>query len=251
MPDLDRIVSYSRMETTLVTPNAAPDESRNYNLIGDTAANRGIGAGRVSPWSSGSRISTGADLPTADVVYLSTIDTDGNPTPDDHDWPPSHIIIEASGSSDRIRYHVASARHPTYRDAFNRLVAADDTWEFMVDKIQEIGDVASIAFGGPVTVTFRHVVGDPQEVVGTVHYRLWARRRDPSPRDEIAQVADFSTVPVTSAVWRFRAEQPYPTHEMTFTDDQGEVWEVFGIRESDARGRFVDALCSAVVGPSS
>ena len=90
-------------------------------------------------------------------------------------------------------------------------------------------------------------------VDGTVtHHPMDAATRPPTKSDQIAIVGTFTTVPISTAVWRFRADQGavYPEHEDRFTDQDGEQWEVFGISESDQRGRFVDLLCSAVVGPS-
>ena len=150
------------------------------------------------------------------------------------------------------RYKVTAADHPESRDRRNRLVTHTDTWRLTIDASQTetVGD--GLPAFGALAVTGTYQLGEPVRVDGTVTLTLWTRRRDPRPSDQIAIVGTFTTVPISTAVWRFRADPGavYPEHEDRFVDQNGEQWEVFGISESDERGRFVDLLASAVVGPS-
>ena len=150
------------------------------------------------------------------------------------------------------RYKVTAADHPESRDRRNRLVTHTDTWRLTIDASQTetVGD--GLPAFGALAVTGTYQLGEPVRVDGTVTLTLWTRRRDPRPSDQIAIVGTFTTVPISTAVWRFRADPGavYPEHEDRFVDDQGEQWKIFGISESDQRHRYVDLLASAVVGPS-
>ena len=184
----------------------------------------------------------------ATTVYLSIRDSTDMELP--AAFPPALLEVVQDGNG--YRYRVTAADHPQSRDRRNRLVTHTDTWRLTIDASMTETVGSGLRSLGAWIVNGTYQLGEPVTVRGTVTHTLWTRRRDPRPSDQIAIVGTFTDVPISTAVWRFRADPGavFPEHEDRFTDQDGEQWEVFGISESDQRGRFVDLLTSAVVGPS-
>ena len=248
MADLDRIVTFQRQETVVRQNPSTPPFTRAYQSITTQSADEGLDGGQIAIEVNGAGISDTELAVTATTIYLSISDSNDQDLPSE--FPPDRLEIVQDGNG--YRYNVTAADHPQSRDRRNRLITHTDTWRLTIDTSKTMTVGGGLPAFGAWTVIGTFELGEPVRVDGTVTHTLWTRRRDPRPSDQIAIIGTFTTIPISSSVWRFRADPGavYPEHEDRFVDDQGEQWEVFGISESDERGRFVDLLASAVIGSS-
>ena len=247
MPELDRIVTYQRQEQIVRQDPSHPPFTRVYQSVITQYADDGLDGGQIAIEVNGASISDASLAANATTIYLSISDSNDQDLPSE--FPPDRLEIVQDGNG--YRYKVTAADHPQSQDWRNRLITHTDTWRLTIDTSKTMTVGGGLPAFGAWTVIGTFELGEPVTVDGTVTHTLWTRRRDPNPSDQIAIVGTFTDVPISTAVWRFRADPGavYPEHEDRFNDADGEQWEVFGISESDERGRFVDLLASAVVGP--
>ena len=247
MPELDRIVSFTRLEEREVPqPTSKPFRST-YQAIVTDSPDGGLSAGRAAIRTDEGGITDVDDAANATAVYLSIIDANGVGLP--HEFPSARLEVLTGGNG--YRYRINDARHPPSRDRHNRRRIHTDTWRLEVEMVRRLG--TGLAGFGVWEVRGIYIPGRSVTTSTLVTHRLWASRRDPGPTDQLHQVAGnlFGEVAIITTVWRFRADPGavYPKHDERFYDDQGEQWEVFGIAESDRRRRFVDLFCKAIPGP--
>ena len=246
MPELDRIVTYQRQEQIVRQDPSQPPFTRTYRSITTQSADEGLDDGQIAIEVNGSGISDAELAVSATTVYLSIRDSTDQDLPSE--FPPDRLEVVQGESG--YRYKVTAADHPESRDRRNRIVTHTDTWRLTIDASQTetVGD--GLPAFGALAVTGTYQLGEPVRVDGTVTHTLWTRRRDPRPSDQIAIVGTFTTVPISTAIWRFRAGPGaiFPQHEEEFVDSTGETWQVFGVSESDERDKYVDLLASALAG---
>ena len=252
MAELDRLVTYTREETRLVTPDPRPSFVRTYLPRAEAGADDGITSGVISAWLNGSALALNR-WGTADEIYVSVNDNTGTALPTQN-WPSNHITIQDGANG--WRYTITAAEHPEFRDRFNRRSIARNTWRLTV----RTADTEQIGTGlttsaSTVQTTFSYIAGDPVEVTGDVEYRLWCSKRSPTPTDQITihgavaiqfgQTAGIE-IPVSVAFFKFRTGAGFvvPSYLDTFREvETGDRWTVRGRAESDQRGQFVNLYC--------